>query len=332
MLRSMHEKNDPTMLLPVITWPKVIPKVDTLIAFILDRLNVGNKLSMCGAHKQLFRFNISPPEYISIDSGSSVEKAKKTKKIYDKLLKINSDYINCPKCVLWLTFGERTFAVSVLNYCVGEDWFEAMDKQSGKQSLTYCEMKGLGNALDKIHAEGYAIMDIKPDNIVFCDKPSFIDLDDLRHLDDTTPVTRGTRMWSVILWLNEVSVWDKLNPIVDGELLKYVDWFSMAMLVVMNYGQTVESAVEQHRIRHYMFKYTDSFSNDKPVPNIPKLANAPELVSLALDVMNAPRVLVNGDIKEASALTNKFKNELLRVESTLKVSTLGKRKALVFRW
>ncbi len=230
--------------------------------------------------------------------GHWMKKAKKTKKIYDMLAELDDCYINHPTTVLWIAGGVTIYEVSVLRYCPTGSWFDALKlfhRGNGehKYTLEDSELIGLGTALAKIHAEGYAMLDIKRENIVFCDcgekllQASFIDLDGLVKTGDNKLGTR-TPSSSVIYWMNHtLSIKFEITPI----LLQYEDWFGMAMLVVMNYGygQSETAKTYFNNYQNFLARKDDTVKK----PDRPKLFSIwfkslfPPLVQAAIQIMDS---------------------------------------------
>ncbi len=312
-----------------------------------------------GTYKQLYVYTddnfVSAITISKIDN--ELKKAKKTKKIYDMLAELDDCYINHPTTVLWVrvlpiveTFlgisttckFSTTYEISVLKYCPAGSWFDAIEKQqpNSKFTLEDSELLGLGNALAKIHAEGYAILDIKPDNIVFCNcgekllQASFIDLDDLRTQDETKQKIFGTPGYSVLIWMNKLQ-W-KIS--ITAKLLEYVDWFSMAMLVVINYEL-------RETVLDYSLSYQAFLRGEEEKPELPKyyddvLAHT-SLTHCALKLMNFVELFPK-TVPDTSGysdnylkiLNNYLKtlNDFIALMTTSSASTNGTELALNLRW
>ena len=179
------------------------------------------KPTACGSFKIVYPFG---------DFAVAIEKGEiPTPKVIDTMKFLPKEFqkhLTYPK----EQFFTKGYTVSLLTNCPGGDLFRILFETYEYKKLTDRHFHDLARTLLKLHEYNIAVVDLKPENIMWCtcDCLAFIDLDSAVLLEGASPNTRAiSTPW-----------WDPISVIPKRVLSDFYvnDWCAFALILLGYFG------------------------------------------------------------------------------------------------
>lgn len=192
----------------------------------IEQTDPGKPIA-CGSFKIVYPFG---------DFAVAIEKGNiPTPKVIDTMKFLPKEFqkhLTYPK----EQFFTKGYTVSLLTNCPGGDLFRILFETNEYKKLTDRHFHDLARTLLKLHEYNIAVVDLKPENIMWCtcDCLAFIDLDSAVLLEGYSPNTLVPLRVISTPWWDPISVVLKEHRMLEDYYVN--DWCAFALIVLGYFG------------------------------------------------------------------------------------------------